>query len=167
MMSLSFQLQKINQSFERIASWYHEFMHRTELCFRALNDRIIWLEERQEWKGPSDEQVERVLRKILAEKFSHDGTQEAPHNHNVMKEEDYFVEDRRDLGVPRPVAMDAASLVVDPEAVPSKAYAETFRMLEMQLDKFPNVDLRKASRQEAGDVKTHYEPNRPRGSDSV
>jgi hypothetical protein len=47
----------------------HEFMHRTELCFRALHDRITWLEERVVWQGaPSDEQVERVLRKILAEK---------------------------------------------------------------------------------------------------
>lgn len=43
-------------------------MHRTELCFRALHHRITRLEERELLQGPTDEQVERVLRKILAEK---------------------------------------------------------------------------------------------------
>jgi hypothetical protein len=41
------------------------------LCFRALNDRIIWLEKREAGQAPSDEQVERVLRKILAEKCTY------------------------------------------------------------------------------------------------
>ena len=141
-------------------------MHRTELCFRALHERISWLEDRQAWQGPSDEQVERVLRKILAERFS-DGNIQQVQNPNVMKEEDYFVEDRRNHSIPRPVAMDPASLTVHPEAVPSKAYADTFRMLEMQLDDFPKVDLNKSTHQESRDVKRNYDIKQPKGTGGV
>jgi len=87
-------------------------------------------------------------------------------NQNTMKAEDYFVEDRRNA-IPRPVIIDASSLVVDPEAVPSKAYADTFRMLETQLADFPNVDLKRAPRQEARDIKTNHETNRAKDWGSV
>jgi hypothetical protein len=56
-----------------------------------------------------------------------------------MKGEDYFVKNPS----PRPVLVDVASLIVHPEAVPSQSYLETFGMLEMQLNKFPNIDLRR------------------------
>ncbi|KAH7402442.1 hypothetical protein BKA66DRAFT_404661 [Pyrenochaeta sp. MPI-SDFR-AT-0127] len=156
-MSWSFQLQNINRSFERIAAWYSEFMSRTELCFRALHERIMYLEERQAWAGPTDEQVERVLRKILAEKFSDTGIQRVE-NPNIMRDGDYFVENRKDLAILRPMSFDPASLLVEPEAVPSKAYAETIQMLESQLASFPHMELNRSSQ---GDVK------RPRYPDSV
>lgn len=40
-----------------------DFMHRTELCFRALHQRIIRLEDRA-YQGPSDEQVRMLLYKL-------------------------------------------------------------------------------------------------------
>lgn len=126
-------------------------MQRTEHCFRALHQRVLILEERQAWQGPSDEQVERVLRKILAEKFS-EGTTHFQ-NPNAMKEQDYFVHDPKKLAAPRPVAIDPAALLVEPDAVPSKAYADTFRMLERQLVDFPGVDVTRTIQQEAQDVK--------------
>jgi hypothetical protein len=141
-------------------------MHRTELCFRALHERIIWLEERQAWQGPSDEQVERVLRKILAERFA-DGNVQQVQSPNIMKEEDYFVEDRRNLGILRPVAIDPASLFVEPDAVPSKAYVETFNMLERHLADFPDVDLRRTPPHEARDVKMNYDIKQSKSSDGV
>lgn len=57
-------------SSELPADWVsHEFMHRTEACFRALHERVVRLEqERELYMRPTDDQVERVLRKILAEK---------------------------------------------------------------------------------------------------
>jgi hypothetical protein len=141
-------------------------MHRTELCFRALHERITWLEERQALHGPSDEQVERVLRKILAEKFVEGHTQHV-HNPNVMKEGDFFVEDRRNLAILSPVAMDPASLFVDPEAVPSKAYVETFNMLERHLSDFPDVDLRKTTPPHPRDVKPNSNVRQQRVSEVV
>lgn len=88
-----------------------------------------------------------------------DSTQE-PHNRNIMKEEEYFVEGRRQLAIPKPIAMDIASLIVDPEAVPSKAYAETFRMLETQIKDFPNIELGRAPRPQAREVNTNHEYRR-------
>jgi hypothetical protein len=92
---------------------------------------------------------------------SDDGTQPV-RNSNLMREEEFFVKNP----IPRPVFVDAASLVVDPEAVPSKAYVDTFKMLEMQLARFPNDDLKASSRQSARDVKPHYDA-RTRKSGSV
>lgn len=114
-------------------------MQRTEQCFRALHQRVLVLEERQTWRGPTDEQVERVLRKILAEKFS-EGTSHFQ-NPNAMKEGDYFVQDPKIPATPRPVAIDPAALIVEPDAVPSKAYAETFRMLDHQLVDYPGIEM--------------------------
>jgi hypothetical protein len=119
-----------------------EFMHRTELCFRALHERVMKLENQQARHGPSDEQVERVLRKILAERFSDTGTLSVQNPHG-MKKEDYFVEDLRDRTILKPVLVDAASLFVDPEAVPSKAYTDTFKMLDRRLVDFPDLDSKR------------------------
>ncbi|KAH8728917.1 hypothetical protein GQ44DRAFT_607907 [Phaeosphaeriaceae sp. PMI808] len=158
-MSFSFQLQKVNQSFETIASWYHEFMNRTETCFRAMNQRIVNLEERQ---GPTDEQVERVLRKILAEKFSDDSVQQVS-TPVVIKEEECFVKDPRRHTVVRPVQFDPASLLVHPEAVPSKAYSDTLRMLQGNLVHFPNLEAKGNQQQEGGDDRMDQDIKQPQG----
>ncbi|KAH5462911.1 hypothetical protein HBI30_005490 [Parastagonospora nodorum] len=141
-MSFTFHLQKINESFDRIALWYREFMHRTELCFRALHERVMRLEDQQAMQRPSDEQVERVLRKILAERFSERDVLSVQNPH-MMKEEDYFVEDRRGRTLPKPVRIDAASLFVNPESVPSKAYTDTFEMLDRGLADFPDLESKR------------------------
>ncbi|KAF9699214.1 hypothetical protein EKO04_003018 [Ascochyta lentis] len=137
-MSWSFQLQKINQAFEKIAGWYYEFLQRTEDGFRALHDRVLYLEERQAWQGPSDEQLERVLRKILAKRFAEDGPRRTD-SANLAKSNNFFVEDARNRSTIRPIAIDAASLFVEPESVPSRAYAETFQMLEGRLSDYPRA----------------------------
>jgi len=135
-MSFTYQLQKINQSFDQIAAWYQEFMRKTELCFRKLHERIQQLEQRPSLQAPTDEQLERVLRKILAERFSD------PSMHHMKKDESiqdggWFVKDP----FPRSVRMNVASLLVSPESVPSQAYTETFQMLEDELDSFPGEGL--------------------------
>ncbi|CAO2657402.1 Nn.00g035280.m01.CDS01 [Neocucurbitaria sp. VM-36] len=161
-MSWTFQLQNINRSFERIAACT-EFMHRTELSFRALHERITFLEDRQAWQGPSDEQVDRVLRKILAEKFSDAGMQRVQ-NPNTMKDGDYFVENPKDLAIPRPIAIDPASLLVEPEAVPSKTYADTLDMLESRLSRFePN----QSAHEDVKDVKMNIDVKKSRSSNDV
>lgn len=112
-----------------------EFLQRTEDAFRALHQRITYLEERQAY-GPSDEQVERVLRKILAERFADHG----PHRASVsalIKSSD--MEDARNRSTILPITIDAASLFVEPDSVPSKAYAETFHMLEGRLAEYPRM----------------------------
>ncbi|KAJ4374111.1 hypothetical protein N0V83_002850 [Neocucurbitaria cava] len=140
-----------------------EFMHRTELSFRALHERIMFLENRQAWEGPSDEQVERVLRKILAEKFSDAGMQQVQ-NPNIMKDGDYFVENLKTLASPRPISIDPASLLVEPEAVPSKAYAETLDMLESRLSRFePN----QSTNQDVKPLKMNIDVKKPRSPDNV
>ncbi|KZM19546.1 uncharacterized protein EKO05_0004250 [Ascochyta rabiei] len=137
-MSWSFQLQKINQAFEKIAGWYYEFLQRTEDGFRALHDRVLYLEERQTWQGPSDEQLERVLRKILAERFADDESRHTDST-SVAKGTNFIVEDARSRSTIRPITIDAASLFVEPESVPSRVYAETFEMLEGRLTDYPRV----------------------------
>lgn len=143
-MSWNYAVAQINQSLEQLALWYREFMHRTEQSFRAIHERVMFLEQRQAWKGPSDEQVERILRKILAERFADAGVQRVE-NPNVMKDSDYFVENpKEDAIIPKAIAIDVASLQVDAKAVPSKAYGQTLQMLESRLPGFPNVDLGKS-----------------------
>lgn len=138
-------------------------MHRTELSFRALHERIMFLENRQAWEGPSDEQVERVLRKILAEKFSDAGMQQVQ-NPNIMKDGDYFVENLKTLASPRPISIDPASLLVEPEAVPSKAYAETLEMLESRLHRFePN----QSANEDVKPFKMNIDVKKPRSPDNV
>lgn len=119
-------------------------MDRTELCFRALHERVMRLEDQQAHQGPSDEQVERVLRKILAERFSECGSLSVQNPH-VLKEEDDFVLDRRNRTIPQPVRFDPESLLVDPEAVPSKAYTDTFKLLNRRLADFPDLDSKGAT----------------------
>ncbi|KAF1841776.1 uncharacterized protein K460DRAFT_293559 [Cucurbitaria berberidis CBS 394.84] len=165
-MSWTFQLQNINRSFERIAAWYTEFMHRTELCFRALHERILYLEDRQAWQGPTDEQVERVLRKILAEKFSDAGMQQAE-NPNTMKDSDYFVENPKDLAIVRPIAIDPASLLVEPESMPSKAYAETFQMLESHLARFPHIQSSQSAQDNVKGIKMNIDVKIPKCPNAV
>lgn len=137
---------------------YHstEFMHRTELCFRAQHERIVYLEDRQAWQGPTDEQVERVLRKILAERFSDAGMQRVE-NPSAMKESDYFVENQKHLAMVRPIAIDPASLIVEPDAVPSKAYAETFEMLESRLARFPHIESNEPTQADINDIKMNID----------
>jgi hypothetical protein len=123
----------------------YEFLHKTEECFRSLHERILYLEQ-QAWRGPSDEQVERVLRKIIAERFA-----EAPHFPDTQlprtdippafKQENTFLDSARSLIMSKPIVIDPASLVVEPDSVPSREYAETFQMLEARLVGYPHVDL--------------------------
>ena len=125
----------------------YEFMHKTEECFRSLHERILYLEH-QAWRGPSDEQVERVLRKIIAERFADVGlspeTQIPIPRTNVppvFKESDSFLQSTRNLAISKPIAIDPASLIVEPDSVPSRAYAETFQMLETRLAGYPQIAL--------------------------
>lgn len=113
-------------------------MHKTELCFREMHHRLVHLEEKQAPFGPTDEQVERAVRKILAEKFSSTGSQPVE---DLGAGRDHFVEDRNLLAFPKPILYDPASLIVDPESVPSKKYVETFQQLEKELVGFPNTKL--------------------------
>ena len=115
-------------------------MRRTELCFRKMNDRILRLEQKQLVQGPTDEQVERVLRKILAERFASLEVPQvklAPHEPGVA----WFVKEPNDHLYPRSIKMDVASLLVSPESVPSRAYMETFQMLEDGVNDYPGDDL--------------------------
>ncbi|KAJ4990423.1 hypothetical protein SVAN01_04085 [Stagonosporopsis vannaccii] len=157
-MSWSFQLQKINQSFEKIAAWYYDFLERTEDAFRALHQRITHLEERQV-QGPSDEQVERVLRKILAERFSGDGSHRID-SMNIVKGSDFFVEDARSRSTIRPINVDAAALFVEPDSVPSRAYVETFQMLEGRLTEYPHMQQRAPFQSNASDGRIKIERQR-------
>jgi len=158
-MSFTYQLQKINQSFDQIAAWYQEFMRRTELCFRKLHDRILLLEQRPPIQAPTDEQLERVLRKILAERFS------GPDMHHMktddsVRDERWFIKDP----FPKSLKMNVASLLVPPDSVPSQAYTDTFRMLEDELDDFPGGDLLS---QENEDRKAFFHDKNGRFSRSV
>jgi hypothetical protein len=124
------------------------------------------LEDQQARQGPSDEQVERVLRKILAERFSENSSLSVQNPH-IMKEEDYFVLDRRDRTIPSPIRFDPRSLLVDPDAVPSKAYADTFKLLNRRLAEFPDLDSKGATNPEPIDMKLNYGFRHSRRSDGV
>jgi hypothetical protein len=141
-------------------------MERIELSFRALHERVMRLEDQQARQGPSDEQVERVLRKILAERFSENSSLSVQNPH-IMKEEDYFVLDRRDRTIPSPIRFDPRSLLVDPDAVPSKAYADTFKLLNRRLAEFPDLDSKGATNPEPIDMKLNYGFRHSRRSDGV
>ena len=141
-------------------------MHRTERCFRQLHERIVRLESGQTSQGPTDEQVERVLRKILAEKFSGPPI----HHHkkrDTMQDGNYFVRDPNDSPYPKPVKIDVASLLVSPDSVPSQAYAETFHMLENRLNTFPGTDLLTPGEDDDVNIKTNVEFKESRSSGSV
>lgn len=134
----------------------HDFLQRTEDSLRALHNRVLYLEERQAWQGPSDEQLERVLRKILAERFANDGPQRTD-SMNLGKSSDFFIEDARNRSSIRPITIDAASLFVEPESVPSRAYAETFQMLEGRLTDYPRLEESADRDASDGRIKVEYE----------
>lgn len=133
----------------------HDFLERTEYALQALSRRISRLEERPVI-GPSDEQVERVLRKILAERFAKD----EPHRTDSMyltKENNLFLEDAKSQSTIRPIRIDAASLFVEPESVPSKAYMETFQMLEGRLTEYPYISEEEPVEEMDGKIKMECE----------
>jgi hypothetical protein len=139
-MSFSFVVENLNTSIGRLVNWYREFMRRTEHAFRDMHRRVLVLEQKQPCQGPTDEQLERVLRKILADKFADPGVQKMD-NSNAMKAGQYFVENPNIDGViPHPIPIDANMLQVDPGAVPSQEYRETLEMLEGRLPRFPELD---------------------------
>lgn len=165
-MSWTFQLESINRSFERIAMWYKEFMHRTECSFQHLHERISYLEERCDHaQGPTDEQLERVLRKILAERFSNPGVQAIEPSQSRLNG-GYFVEDPKGTTCPRPIPFDPASLVTEPDSIPSKAYLDTFQMLDMKLARFPHLKNETPVSNDVNGIKRDVEIKKPRGSDS-
>lgn len=113
------------------------FANHTENC----SDRITHLEQQQQAsESPSDEQVERVLRKILAERFGESTTQPEP-TLGQAKGGGYFVRPSDGISVPRAPPIDPMMLVVDPEAVPSKQYGQTFKLLEQGLNQYPSVKI--------------------------
>ena len=140
-------------------------MSRTELCFRSFHDRITLLEERQAGYAPSDEQVERVLRKILLDKCSpstHQAKSAVPNGGR------FFVEDPKEKAFPKPFPIDPASLVVEPDAVPSRAYARTMNMLEGRLLHYPQMDSDQSMSDDTKDSRAHItEDRRPGCSNSV
>jgi hypothetical protein len=120
-------------------------MQRVESSFQALHERLCYLEQRQAAQGPTDEQVERVLRKILAERFAEPGTQRLDNAEKSMSSE--WLEKIRnpEASIPKTISLDAATLQVDPDAVPSKAYGQALQMLEMGLQKFPQADVTRSA----------------------
>lgn len=137
-MSFNFVVENLNTSIGRLVNWYREFMRRTEHAFRAMNRRILALEQRE--ARPTDEQVERALRKIFADKFADPGLQKMKIS-NVMKEGEYFVGDPNADGViPYAIEMDPDTLQVDPDGYPSEKYRETLEMLEGKVNQFPDLD---------------------------
>jgi hypothetical protein len=131
----------------------HEFMQRAEASFRALHERIEYLERNQAGQGPTDEQLERVLRKILAERFGEAGTQGLDHPADSKGGEFFVNRPKSEYSIPKTISIDARSLQVDPDAVPSKAYGQAFQMLEEGLQKFPKVDVTKSALN--GGIPTH------------
>ncbi|KAF2192208.1 hypothetical protein K469DRAFT_553764 [Zopfia rhizophila CBS 207.26] len=139
-MSWNYAINQINASFDQIAVWYRDFMTRTERSFQAMNARIMYLENRQAWKGPSDEQVERILRKILAEKFAENAAVQRVENPNVMENGQFYVQKPTDdLVVPKPLVVDSGILSVDSNAVPSDSWKKDFDLLKQQLAESPQL----------------------------
>jgi hypothetical protein len=131
-----------------------------------MHERISQLENRQDWQGPSDEQLERVLRKILAERFS-DGTMQPAQHPNIIKETEYFVENLRRQPAPLPVLMDPTSLLTDPESVPSRAYADTIKLLDNRIAQFPNFDQRNHAHDDSRHFKRSQDLGQMNGSGRV
>ncbi|CAI6335627.1 unnamed protein product [Periconia digitata] len=131
-MTWNYALHQINRSFEQLAQWYHEFILRSEASFQALHNRVDCLEKRQ--TQLDDEQIERVLRKILAERFADPSIQRTSGS-SEPKEKAI-----KDGPMPKYVSIDPTKLLIEPDAVPSKAYGRTFAMLEDKLRDFPHMD---------------------------
>lgn len=138
-------------------------MRRTELCFQKMNQRILRLEQKHIVQGPTDEQLERVLRKILSERFSPPETRPGKmmdHGQGGA----WFVKDPNEHLYPKSIKMDVASLLVSPESVPSRAYLETFQMLEDDVNDYPGDGLLDDDEE---DRKMHFDSNGNRQSRSV
>lgn len=99
-----------------------------------------------------------MLRKILAERFTNDN-QFRTDSIDLVKNNDAFAEDARARSSINPIIIDAASLFVEPESVPSRAYAETFQMLEGRLADYPHIHRKESTGADAqaGKVKIEYE----------
>lgn len=144
-MSWNYTVHQINRSFEQIGLWYQDFLRRSENAFRALHERVSYLETQQvAAQRPTDEQVERALRKILAECFAPDG---GPPVREVEMNQDpeFFVRPKDRSCIPKPPIISPAKLAVDPEAVPSRSYGETLRMLQEGLTQYPQADVASSS----------------------
>jgi len=140
-MSWNYTVHTINRSLEQLAVWYQEFMRKTEQSFQALHQRLVYLEQRAAWSPPSDEQLERVLRKILADKFSDPPVEDVRSPHPLDTGEFFVQTPREDASVPKPITFDIQALMADVAAVPSEKYIQTLQMLENELPEFPRVEL--------------------------
>lgn len=109
-----------------------------------------------------------MLRKILAERFS-DSERKANSSQvpSAMKEEEYFVEDLRDQTRLKPVAIDPGLLFIDPEAVPSMAYANTMRVLDRQLMDYPDIDQKKVLDSDTEHWRPNHDARQPKSSQDV
>jgi hypothetical protein len=137
-------------------------MHRTNAYLESFNLRIQRLEN-QSTHAPSDEQVERVLRKILAEKFSGGITQHVQ-SPDTLKEEDCFADAQKELANFKPIQVDTALLLVDPDAVPSKAYEETMKMLDGALADYPRFDRHRAASPDKNSTTLDYNSRQPKSN---
>lgn len=154
-MSWNYALHQVNMAFEQVAYWYQDFMQRTEQSFQAMHQRLVFLERREAWQGPSDEQVERVLRKILADK-SVDASAPRFENPHLLSDGECFVQrSAEELSVPKVVPINMAALQVDITAMPSAAYQETLEMLESDLVDYPHVNLSSNTQKDS----VHNDPN--------
>ncbi|KAF2201104.1 hypothetical protein GQ43DRAFT_372275 [Delitschia confertaspora ATCC 74209] len=142
-MSFSYTVHSINNSFDTLIRWYREFMAKTEQAFQAFHQRLVYLEKRLDTSDRtalSDAQVERVLRKILAERFakSNQSTHQLPADGPPGGA---FISNIKDNFVPpKPVAVDINKLLVDPNACPNPAWARDMAMLTQDLTSYPRQD---------------------------
>ena len=78
---------------------------------------------------------------------------------NLFKSNDLFIEEAKIRSSIKPITINAASLFVEPEAVPSRAYAETFELLEGRLEEYPRMheDENIQNDKVEGKIKVEYE----------
>jgi len=117
-MSIVYALENINKSFDTITGWLRKFMARTEQAFQSF-------------------QVERVLRKILAEKFAmpndtprseppeyvHRPEGPDPRTHQLPGKgpsSAQYIAIKDDFMPPTPISIEAEALKVNPQAIPSR-----------------------------------------------
>jgi hypothetical protein len=68
----------------------------------------------------------------------------------------------------RSITIDPASLLVEPDAVPSKAYTETFQMLENRLQNYPaHEELNDPPQEDTENLKMNMEVKPQRRSNDV
>lgn len=87
-----------------------------------------------------------MLRKILAERFGDGTILPVPETTQTQNRDvEYFVRPPNGASVPRAPLIDPGVLQVDPAAVPSKAYGQTFQMLEKGLHQYPQTEVTKSA----------------------